>query len=226
MQTFAALLDVSALENETLYQTALCLCPQHRQRKAATFKNARDKRLSVGAWLVVKRVLSELGIDADHEEIAYGQYGKPYFAARKEVRFNLSHAGSMVLCAVSGRETGCDIEKIGKLTMKTAERCFHPSELACIRKTGESLLTGIWTLKESAVKCTGQGLACPFQSFSVCGEEDILPRITLDEKSYDLYELSSPASYRAALCLQAQGDAREEVLCRAFDLQELLNWAN
>ena len=40
-----------------------------------------------------------------------GEHGKPYLKERKDVFFNLSHSGDYVLCAVSDKEVGADIQK-------------------------------------------------------------------------------------------------------------------
>ena len=43
-------------------------------------------------------------------EIKKEKYGKPCVYNHKNIYFNLSHSGKMVLCAISDREIGADIE--------------------------------------------------------------------------------------------------------------------
>lgn len=86
--------------------------------------------------------------------------GKPVFAALPDCHFNFSHSGGLVLCALSDRPVGADIEVI---------RPRRPSLPAYVLK-GEDydryLALGgdwaafcvLWTEKESILKYTGEGL--------------------------------------------------------------------
>ena len=89
--------------------------------------------------------------------IEYAGNGKPVYSGL-DTYFNLSHAGTCVVCAVSDRAVGIDIERPRKNAIKVAERFFTQAECDWI---GDDSLrfARIWTLKEAYAKLTGDGIA-------------------------------------------------------------------
>ena len=87
----------------------------------------------------------------------YAGNGKPVYSGL-DIHFNLSHAGTCVVCAVSDRAVGIDIERPRKNAIKVAERFFTQEECDWI---GDDSLrfARIWTLKEAYAKLTGDGIA-------------------------------------------------------------------
>ncbi|MBT8420709.1 MAG: 4'-phosphopantetheinyl transferase superfamily protein [Gammaproteobacteria bacterium] len=105
---------------------------------------------------------------------AYNRYGKP-FLAFNSFRFNLSHAGEMVLYAfVRNREIGIDIEWMARRLddgESIVKRFFSPREVetflelpAPFRKT--AFFNG-WTRKEAYIKARGKGLSIPLDQFDI-----------------------------------------------------------
>jgi 4'-phosphopantetheinyl transferase len=94
--------------------------------------------------------------------------------ARSELRFNLSHAGDVVLCALAcGAAVGVDVEAAGRLddAATLAAAHFAPSEaadvLACpATRRGERFLR-YWTLKEAFAKAHGGGLSLPLDAYAL-----------------------------------------------------------
>ena len=57
------------------------------------------------------------------------KYGKAYISNHENIHFNLSHSGKMVLCAISDREVGADIEYIDPtIDLNIAKHYFYNSE--------------------------------------------------------------------------------------------------
>ncbi len=90
--------------------------------------------------------------------------GKPY-AVGLNIFFNVSHSGDMVVCAVSDRKIGIDIEKIRPINPKAAEKFACADESEYIRST-ENGFFEIWTLKEAYFKCIGTGLGADIKNVS------------------------------------------------------------
>lgn len=94
----------------------------------------------------------------------YGSQGKPYF---KEfpLFFSLSHSGEYVLCAVSRREVGADIQRLTSVNeLKLANRFFSEPESRVLERCESAserrrLFFGFWTRKEAWGKLTGEGVA-------------------------------------------------------------------
>jgi len=89
-----------------------------------------------------------------------------------DLRFNLSHSGGKVVCAVTrGREVGVDVEDALRRsrTTKIADRFFAPAEVAALQRLPESeqrtRFFTYWTLKEAYIKARGMGLAIPLRQF-------------------------------------------------------------
>lgn len=103
--------------------------------------------------------------------ILRGEKGKPFIVGRENVFFNLSHSGEYVVCAVSDREVGVDIEKRAKARMEVAGRFFHEREVRMLKSlsgTGQDqLFFNYWSVKESFLKYIGTGLTRPLNSFIV-----------------------------------------------------------
>ena len=87
--------------------------------------------------------------------VAYADSGKPFFPARPDICFSLSHTKSRVMVCVSDRPCGCDVEDIRPLRPSVVERVCTPEELASFS------FFELWTLKESFLKLHG-ALPHPF----------------------------------------------------------------
>lgn len=101
-----------------------------------------------------------------------GAHGKPFFPQYPGLFFNLSHAGKRVMCVISDRPVGCDVEEIRSGYRKVGSRYFTKEE-QCFIEAGanteecDSRFFRLWTMKESAVKATGHGLTQPLNSFTI-----------------------------------------------------------
>lgn len=82
-------------------------------------------------------------------EIAKTEKGKPYFPARPDVHFSLSHTDTYVMCAISDSPVGCDIQAVRQVSDKLKKRTCTEKELAVFD------FFQLWTLKESWIKLNG-----------------------------------------------------------------------
>ena len=97
--------------------------PKDRQDKIDFFRFEKDKKLSAGAYLLLKKLLLEKNITNPLFKIE--KYGKAYISNFENIYFNLSHSGKMVLCAISDREVGVDIEYIDhEIDLSIAQHYF------------------------------------------------------------------------------------------------------
>lgn len=86
--------------------------------------------------------------------------GKPYFPARPDLEFNLSHSGSLLLCGLDVAPLGVDIQVIKSLRPGLPARVCSSLELDWLGD-GADLWTRfaqLWACKEAYVKYTGDGL--------------------------------------------------------------------
>ena len=82
-------------------------------------------------------------------EMAREPSGKPYFPARRDIFFSLSHSKHHVLCAIADAPVGCDCEEHKPVTERLMRR-------VCSEKELEKLdFFDLWVLKESFIKLKG-----------------------------------------------------------------------
>lgn len=135
------------------------LCAEERER-AARLRSERDRVLWARSRGVLRALLGRyLNHDPRELRFALGPHGKPTLlpegpapatapspapatapAPAADLRFNLSHSGTVALYAVTaGREVGVDIE--------------------CARERYTAEFLRAWVAREAAVKCLGLALA-------------------------------------------------------------------
>lgn len=185
--------DVTPLLEQECYAGYYRSVPDFRQKKADTFRLDQMKAQSIGVWALWQKIREK--------------YHLP-----EEAAHNFSHSGTSVMCAVciDGKavRVGCDVEKIGKLRMKVAERSFCREEYEMIARAAteeerKELFFRYWVLKESFMKATGKGMALPVNSFCIrMGEPPVLMRQPEEiTESYSYREYYIPHfPYRMAVC--------------------------
>ncbi len=113
---------------------------------------------------------SHFGLDGGQLKISPGAYGKPFLEDHPGIHYNISHAKGAIICAVSDRPAGIDMELKRKANTRIINKFFTESEQAYVytdTKDQYERFTRVWTMKEAYVKCIGRGLQQPFESFDV-----------------------------------------------------------
>jgi len=96
--------------------------------------------------------------------LARTEHGKPYLEGSDAIRFNVSHAKSHSLIAISRSETiGCDIED--RITADDATKLsplvLHPTELETLNRLPmqerQDAFRQYWVRKEAVLKASGSG---------------------------------------------------------------------
>jgi len=151
------------------------------RQKCARLRFAPDRRDYSLAHDLLRRCLSLQGgrAPADWRFIT-GAHGKPAIEstgkADHTLSFSVTHTRGMVACAIAaGRPVGIDVEQTDRLDglQEIADRCFTREEAGYLRASPEHTrdirFVELWTLKEAALKATGEGLSRPLDTvrFSV-----------------------------------------------------------
>lgn len=177
----------------------------------------RDEFLA-GRGLVREALAGLLHAEPREVEFFEGEFGKPFLRGQQEspdgLRFNLSHAGGMLLLAVSrGREIGVDLEEIREdLAFRPmAERYFslrEKEELFGLEPEEQlEAFYRCWTRKEAYLKGTGSGFSHPSTGFDVSllpGEPPALLAHRGDPgevEGWSIIDLDAGPGYCAALAL-------------------------
>jgi 4'-phosphopantetheinyl transferase len=131
--------------------------------KIKRFKKREDKLRSAISELGIRFIANHI-YDIKREDISFEKtlYGKPFIKNMENFHFNISHSENWVVFAIDQQPIGIDIEKIQCIDLEVANLCLSCSELRILSsKTYEEGLQyfyELWTLKESYVKATGEGL--------------------------------------------------------------------
>lgn len=133
----------------------MLLLPKERQTKLDRLRLEKDKKNSVGAYLLLLKALRELGVDKP--ELETGENGKPYIKDNP-VFFNLSHSKCGFACAVSSSEIGVDIQETVVPREATLKKVCSEKEREAVLNNSLAF-THLWTLKESVIKKNGETLA-------------------------------------------------------------------
>lgn len=115
-------MDVSRLDVDH----ARGLVSRERVIKSSKYLKLRDKKLSLGAEILLKHSLTKIGIC--DPIISVGKYGKPCLSNYPHIYFNLSHSQDYVACAVSDSPVGVDVERIHDIDGEVAKHYFSGSE--------------------------------------------------------------------------------------------------
>ena len=165
------LADISALGDPQSDNSKISLLPQERQIKILKHKLADDRRRSLGAGMIINKILYEN--NADVNSIHYGSNGKPY---ADNIFFNIAHSGKFAFGVSSDKEVGCDVEIIKKPRLDVAKRFFTENEYNYIihSENTSNAFYKLWTIKESYIKQSGKGLRTPLNSFEININKDTI----------------------------------------------------
>ena len=102
--------------------------------------------------------------------------GKPYFPARPEFHYSISHSGEWVVCAVGAVPLGVDIQ-VERPVRPVVFRALSPVEQRELDGLEEQerfpAFFDVWCLKEAYSKAIGLGLKSRFRDFSVSKKAEI-----------------------------------------------------
>ena len=166
------------------------LVSKNRQDKIDFYRFEKDKKQSAGAYLLLKKLLSEENVTDPIFKTA--KYGKAYISNIEGIHFNMSHSGRMVLCALSDMEVGADIEyNDPEIDLSIAEHYFYNSEYESIMNSADPAdeFFKYWVLKESYMKYTGLGMNLNLNSFEIIIEDEIRLKNDDENLKFNLFNI-------------------------------------
>ncbi len=111
--------------------------------------------------LLRRAVADKLGARTEQVKICKDAKGRPYIEGMSNIFVSLSHSKGTVICAVSDKEIGVDVERCSKRRKSVESRVFTDCETSLIDKADneDKAFFTLWTLKESYLKAIGTGFA-------------------------------------------------------------------
>lgn len=158
---------IKLVKNQQVFDKWLKKMDSKRREKVLQCKNEADRQRSLLAG-----ILLQFGVGNDRE--------------RKQIFYSISHSGDYVICVLSDRKVGIDIENKFRSIFaenkeeqmnKIAKRCFTMGEeIEYFSTEGEEkvdVLLRFWTRKESYSKAVGKGLGMDFSSIDTQKMDDL-----------------------------------------------------
>lgn len=142
-------------------------------------------------------VLSRFAINyifgIDIKKLAYktDSSGKPYLRDYRGIFFNISHSKDAVVCAVSDKNIGIDIQYMKNVNFKCIiKKCFSEKEKLKILNSNnpKNEFYNIWTQKESFIKYKGSKISCGIKYLNY--KESII-------KNFDIFN-----KYKGCVCTE------------------------
>lgn len=217
-------LDCNFLQNSDLFFYYYQKMPVYRKHKIDAFRFAKDKRLSLGAGILLGYALKNDGL----KEMSYNANGKLYLP-NSSLHFNLSHSGSIAMIAVSENHVGCDVELIRPIgILQTAEHFFCDSEYELLKNTVSEqeqiiLFYRLWTLKESFMKAIGLGMNLPLNQFCITFSDAIpVVRQAVNQKEYSLKEYQYDTNYCFSVCTEGKTNFEDTIHIVSINAEKVI----
>ena len=105
-------------------------------------------------------------------------------AGHPDIHFNLSHCREAVLCVVSDRPVGCDVESIREFHESLVRYTMNDAEVRQIEQAPHPATEFIrlWTMKEAVLKLSGEGIRDDLKG--VLQGKDGFQTVVNQEKNY------------------------------------------
>lgn len=139
---------------------ALAAVSAERRTYALRYRREEDQRLCLSAYLLLQRALREEYGLSEVPPFCIGEHGKPVLEGYPDIHFNLSHCREAVACVVSTHPVGIDIEMVDSFDEALLPTTMNEKEQQMILESPhpESTFIRFWTMKESLLKLTGEGI--------------------------------------------------------------------
>ena len=156
--------DISALADPKEHAEYLEGLSENRIEKILKQKTQKGRVQSLGAGLLLKNVLERYGV-SEHQ-IWTDEKGKHHAPG---ICFNLSHTEGLAICVIGREDVGCDVEYQKKAPASVAKHFFTESENSYLKEQEDydREFFRIWTMRESYMKMTGDGLRVAFHKYEM-----------------------------------------------------------
>ena len=174
MSTMLYIFDDIDLMEDDFTDNMIPLLSEERFKKMQRLRSVQGKKASVVVYLLLRIALFENYDINENVGFIYKDKGKPVLKDYPDIHFSLSHSHNTAACVVADFETGVDVQKITKVSDRVAERVLTNDEYAGFLSSNEpdSYFCEVWTIKESFLKKTGQGITAELRNISAASVPD------------------------------------------------------
>ena len=139
---------------------SMTVLPDWRKEQMLAIKHLRGRVQCAVSYLLLQHALQEIPSSVQNDKWVYNEHGKPYFADKNDVFFNISHCRSAVAVAIDDEEIGIDIEEIARYRESLVKYSLNDAEVETTSHQSDSAESFIelWTKKEAVFKFLGTGI--------------------------------------------------------------------
>ncbi len=210
------------VQNEPLlpetFAKLLSTIPEIYRLKILRYRRWEDRNNGLFGKLLLKSILIKFfGEDKNCLDRLYSNNNGKLFL-NKNIDFNISHSGKLVLCAVSDESIiGVDVEiMMDDFCVNDIRPFLRTEEYDRLNtKPNRELFYDFWTKKESVLKAKGFGLSFPLKEVRVFKNKACV--LKPDLETWYFNELTTPNNYKGVLCtekdnLQIQFESADQLL--------------
>lgn len=155
------------------------------------------------------------GEEFSEDAVKREAFGKPYYDFKEKQKghryYNLTHTKDFVAVACASSEVGVDAEYPRRVVEAAVKRSCTEQEYQAIQKADspQREFLKYWTLKESYVKMTGEGMKIPFSEvyFSIEKKENQYQITSNKQENFWLYEIEDGF---LSVCIKHTGKIQEK----------------
>lgn len=192
-----------------LHDSDLSILNDSERKHASSLHFHADRVRSVVTRATLRRLLAARTMMAPEALLlTANEYGKPGLQGNANIEFNVSHAGSFALIALSSHQrVGVDIEYVDRLidVHSISQHVFSPLERQSAQMSQQAFMRH-WVAKESALKALGFGISEHLQAVSILSSDNTDYQIVCDYPAWPRLKgwlIEVPADdYLAALTVE------------------------
>lgn len=228
--TICAIKIPSSSNNLQDYSLFLEHMTDEKKSRIQKYRHNDDALRSLFGDILLRTMICKSNNLRNHNlSFLYNSYGKPY-SNSTYMKFNVSHSGEWVVCAIYNSEVGIDIEEIKEIDyLRLSKRYFSEKEVSNLFNypPHKQLLNFYksWTLKESFIKNIGTGLSTPLPSFSIIkykGNYCVHNSKGTVLTGYQFIQFILEGGYICSICIKKPYEY-DDCKIKVYDEQELLD---
>jgi len=137
--------------------------PLKRYKAYQELNDEMAKIQNILSYLLLRKILNDNNIKMYDNHFNYCKNGKPYFE-NSNIKFSISHSNNLIAVAIDDNDLGIDVEQIKKVNNNIINQVYSKEEQTIYKNklNNEEFFCKTWTIKESFVKATGQGMNINF----------------------------------------------------------------
>ena len=169
------IIDEIELLDDAFFESMNSLLSVERYQKVQRLRSSSGRNASTAAYLLLRFALRDLYQISEPVEFKFASKGKPVLRNYPRIHFNLSHSKGVAACVVALFEVGIDVQNIRNVSGKTAKRVLTEEEFGTFLESSNpnEYFCSLWTIKESYLKMTGQGIRTELRNISAEEVENI-----------------------------------------------------